>query len=602
MVRTRSSDTMGIGKSSSAARRKGILITKSPTIRKHGGSKEKSKKKKSNIMKGTPPHLVGKEKSRKRKKKKNMIQVGDTVNLSDLLFTNYRDYLIVHRHNNRRVKATDLAGKVIVLHFMSLRNYFDTWRAPVINIRDIYTKLHPKGDFEIVFVALGLDNSDYRTLIGSNTRECFREVVSMMPPCPAIPLSDRKSIKRLERIFGFGSERFQVPVGPKAFIIDPTGVVLQSYATPLLLRYGAAGFPFTNERIQFLDSEDNLIRRQPFSVEKYLASPERDYLINNKGERVPLHDIDDKVVGLYFCPCLHGLMTTRELQMVYQELSKHKEDFEIVLIYTHGWCEHEDTCGLIDEDSFLDEIKTMPWLALPFTDTDCNKKLQRIFQNPQDLEEPKPAASLVIIGPHGKFIEPLATNILAYYGAPAYPFTLQSASDLELEKVKNLRPDSLWNLDAMFTRIDGSQVQFSEVVGKRIIVLYQTSGWRGNYETLGKLRARYFMMKGTDDEFEVIHIHRDTWYGYQFQSPMPWLMHPRFDLNSYADKFMYHVFRQTGGLLAFNRDGLVVRMTTHALLGDSKVFPFYHGGDMRNEVFLDVKYKILSRLESVFQK
>ncbi|KAL6551362.1 hypothetical protein OROMI_021850 [Orobanche minor] len=47
-------------------------------------------------MKGTPAHLVGKEKSRKRKKKKNMIQVGDTVNLSDLLFTKYRDYLIVH--------------------------------------------------------------------------------------------------------------------------------------------------------------------------------------------------------------------------------------------------------------------------------------------------------------------------------------------------------------------------------------------------------------------------------------------------------------------------------------------------------------------------
>ncbi|KAL6551368.1 hypothetical protein OROMI_021856 [Orobanche minor] len=77
-------------------------------------------------------------------------------------------------------------------------------------------------------------------------------------------------------------------------------------------------------------------------------------------------------------------------------------------------------------------------------------------------------------------------------------------------------------------------------------------------------------MKGTDDEFEVIHIHCDTWYSYQFQSPTPWLMHPRFDLNSYADKFMYHVFHQTGGLLAFNRDGLVVRVTTHALLGDSK--------------------------------
>ncbi|KAL6568131.1 hypothetical protein OROHE_003815 [Orobanche hederae] len=579
-VRTRS-ETMGVEKSPSPSpspsnsnsrrRRKEMLTTRGPTIRKHVVSKEEEKtsnRKRIQVEKGIS--LVEKSSKKKNVKKKrndsnttdSIIQVGDTINLSDLLFTNYRDYLITCNQNNRRVKAKDLAGKIIVLYVVSLITHLDTWRAPIVNLRDIYSKLHPKGDFEIVFVALGDDDAfnHCTPLIGSNTRKCFRQVFSMMPPCPAIPLSDKKSRKRLESL---------LPICPPAdsFIIDPRGVVLQSDATDLLLRYGAAGYPFTNERIQFLDSEDNLVRMLPFSVKKYLASPERDYLINNKGDHVPLNNLDDKVVGLYFCPCLDdgldGLRTTRKLDMVYKELSKNIKDFEIVLIYTHGWCGHEDTCGLIDEDSFLDEIKTMPWLALPFTDTDCNKKLQRIFQNPQDLEYPKPAARLIIIGPHGKFIEPLGTNILLYYGAPAYPFTLNSAVSLELERVKKVKPEIFWDLDTIFTRNDGSQ------------------------------------MKGTDDEFEVIHILSDIGYYDRFEAPMPWLMHTPFDRHSYACRFMSVVFHGTGGLLAFDHDGSVVRVTRNPLLGDSKVFPFHHCGDMDNEVLLDVKEKIGMGLESV---
>ncbi|KAL6584693.1 hypothetical protein OROMI_003982 [Orobanche minor] len=594
MVRTRS-ETMGVEKSTpspspspsnsnSRRRRKEMLTTRGPTIRKHVVvSKEEEKasnRKRIQVEKGIS--LV--EKSSKKKKRNDsnttdsIIQVGDTINLSDLLFTNYRDYLITCNQNNRRVKAKDLAGKVIVLYVVSLITHLDTWRAPIVNLRDIYSKLHPKGDFEIVFVALGDDDAfnHCTPLIGSNTRKCFRQVFSMMPPCPAIPLSDQKSRKRLENLLPIRSPA-------DSFIIDPRGVVLQSDATDLLLRYGAAGYPFTNERIQFLDSEDNLVRMLPFSV--------------------PLNNLDDKVVRLYFCPCLDdgldGLRTTRKLDMVYKELSKNIKDFEIVLIYTHGWCGHEDTCGLIDEDSFLDEIKTMPWLALPFTDTDCNKKLQRIFQNPQDLEYPKPAARLIIIGPHGKFIEPLGTNILLYYGAPAYPFTLNSAVSLELERVKKVKPEIFWDLDTIFTRNDGSQVRFSQFVGKRIIVLYQSDSWRCDYETLGKLKARYFQMKGTDDEFEVIHILSDIGYYDRFEAPMPWLMHTPFDRHSHACRFMSTVFNGTGGLLAFDHDGSVVRVTRNPLLGDSKVFPYHHCGDMDNEVLLDVKEKIGRGLESV---
>lgn len=88
-----------------------------------------------------------------------------------------------------------------------------------------------------------------------------------------ISSSDQKLINRLKRIFSVGKEHWDTPInknlvtplGPKSFIIDLRGVVLQSYITPLLLKYEAASYSFTNERIQFLDFEDNFIRMLPLS-------------------------------------------------------------------------------------------------------------------------------------------------------------------------------------------------------------------------------------------------------------------------------------------------------------------------------------------------
>ncbi|KAK1354987.1 hypothetical protein POM88_048243 [Heracleum sosnowskyi] len=64
-------------------------------------------------------------------------------------------------------------------------------------------------------------------------------------------------------------------------------------------QYGTQGYPFTDERIRFLKSEDDAAVKQP-SLELLLGSPERNYLISNKGDRVPIHTLKDKVVALYF--------------------------------------------------------------------------------------------------------------------------------------------------------------------------------------------------------------------------------------------------------------------------------------------------------------
>ncbi|XP_074364044.1 putative nucleoredoxin 1-1 [Apium graveolens] len=372
--------------------------------------------------------------------------------------------------------------------------------------------------------------------------------------------------------------------------------------------YGAAAYPFTNERIQSINLEDNLLMQQPLSIQKLLATPERDYLVNNNGDQVPLDGLDHKAVGLYFCPCLDEhdeLHTTGALKKLYQELSENSKEFEIVLIYTHGWCEHhEDTCGRMVEDSFLNEIKTMPWLALPFNDTNCSKKLQRIFQQPQELGVPVPAR-MVIIGPHGKFIELLGTHILLSYGAPAYPFSFRSAVNLELKMLKKLKLEMFWDLETVFMHTNGSRVRFSQYIGKRIIILFQNvpgtfnSFWR-------EMKARYIRMKGTDDEFEVIHIYRGVYINRdkKIVASFPWFMHAHLDQGSEARKYINRVWPDVltnCGLIAFDQDGSIVRMKKDPELGQNMVFPFYQDGDMENEVSLHVReyINIKCKLECV---
>lgn len=138
--------------------------------------------------------------------------------------------------------------------------------------------------------------------------------------------------------------------------------------------------------------------------------------------------------------------------MAYEDLFKNMKDFEIVLIYAGKYW-----IGPHDEDLFRKVFGTMPWLAVPFKDTDCRKKLARIFKFP-DLGGLTPVSMLVIIGPNGEYIEPFGAQIFEKYGTSAYPFSRLSAVNLEVEKVKEVKAEMLWDLNDIFSRKNGSQV------------------------------------------------------------------------------------------------------------------------------------------------
>lgn len=529
--------------------------------------------------------VEGVEKKKKKKKKRKPVEVktGDRFNLSDLLFTKDRDFLIKYNHN-QPVKAEQLANKFIVLYFASLVVRDTQLRIKEVHLLDVYKELHPKGLLEVVFVAVGDDIPITRNHTTHERR--FKKHFSRTP-WTAIPFSDSESRKHLGLRFGI-DVRENIP---SAFVFDPTGVVLQPYGFTRF-PFGPDAFPFSDDRIAQLLSEDDAILNK-LSLKKLLVSPQRQYLINNENVRVPVHDLNNKVVALYLYEDGRNNELTTKLKEAYEELVlKKKKKFEVVLVYiTNSRQTHRTTT----EETFWKTFKTMPWLALPFKDPNC-VKLQRMFKYPLELDlKIFPDPSLVIIGRHGKFYEPYGADILMNFGCPAYPFTSQRAGELVAEKANKVRLQMFWGPNTVFKQkswsAEGfSQVHISQLAGKKIIVLFEDD-WLYSYPSpMRRLKEMYSQMKGTDDEFEVIQVfHSKRRYSYYDRiADLPWLTHPCFKKNSVAKKVLYSVFPNGIGLLAFDYKGTVVRRASWPIFENDIGFPFYNG-DVLKEVLMDLR-------------
>ncbi|KAH0852219.1 hypothetical protein HID58_094153 [Brassica napus] len=137
-----------------------------------------------------------------------------------------------------------------------------------------------------------------------------------------------------------------------------------------------------------------------------LSSPARDFLIRKNGEQVKIDSLKGKKIGLYFSaewcgPCQRF---TPQLVEIYNELSS-KVGFEVVFV-----------SGDEDEDSFKDYFSKMPWLAVPFTDSETRDRLDEVFKV-------RGIPNLVMIDDEGKLVNENGVGVIRSYGADAYPFT-----------------------------------------------------------------------------------------------------------------------------------------------------------------------------------
>lgn len=532
---------------------------------------------------------------------------GDIINLSDLLFTRSRDYLI--KNNNERVKAEQLAGKDIIIYFTPLS---ETLNLCTRSLMDVYNDCQLNCSLEIVFVvATDVPNSELNHCsLDSDSQKRFEYIFSCMP-WTAIPFSDITSRKRLQR--SFGAEVYMYT--PAMFVVESTGRV-SKLSWKAIDVYGALGLPFSDERVTYLEAEDDAISKHP-SLDALLASPQRDYVLSNNGVKVPIHTLEDKVVGLYFYEEGYtGDDSTELLKTAYERLAA-EQNFEIVFIYIGDTVQ---TNMITSEESFMKRFRTMPWLALPFKDPNV-KRLKRIFEYPsvQCCDEERPP-EFVIFGPHGKFIEPFGIDILARYGTKAYPFTRMAAAKLETEKVKDLKLEMLWDPNTIFKGKDGFQVPFAQLSGKRVILFYErlyeicpdADCW--SIKFLRMLKEKYLQVKGTDDEFEVIHVVESTdsvfldikkHYIRRVQSKtesfasihigeLPWLISDETKLLPSFGSCLYfegYVHSYHSSIFAFDLDGRLVRRSFYPTFEDTD-FPFYAG---------DLEEETLSQLNECFE-
>ena len=95
-----------------------------------------------------------------------------------------------------------------------------------------------------------------------------------------------------------------------------------------------------------------------------------------------------------------------------------KGDFEIIFISADE-----------DDEMFEEYCSEMPWLAIPFSDSDTRDHLDELFRV-------RGIPHLVIIGENGKVLTDSGVEIIREYGVDSFPFTAERIKELkELEEV-----------------------------------------------------------------------------------------------------------------------------------------------------------------------
>lgn len=194
------------------------------------------------------------------------------------------------------------------------------------------------------------------------------------------------------------------------------------------------------------------------------------------------------------------------------------------------------------------------------------------------------------MGPHFEFIEPYGVSILQKYKTSAYPFSRDAVAKLITKEAKELKLEMLWDPNSVFGGKFGSQVRFSQLAGKRVVLFFDRGKLKdSDAKFVETLKERYIHMKGTEDEFEVIHITKLS-AKTEHVANLPWFVQPLgedytaclsllFDL-----EFITYCYGGSAKLIAFDRDGSVVRKTVLPTC-ENMDFPFYAGGLEDEAVF-----------------
>ncbi|KAL7149106.1 hypothetical protein ABFS83_05G017100 [Erythranthe nasuta] len=410
-----------------------------------------------------------------------------TYDLSSILSSPNRDYLV------RKVKFDSFKGKIIGLYFSA------SWCGPcqqfTPRLVEVYNELAQTKNFEIIFISSDEDD------------ESFDTYFSKMPWL-AIPFSDSDTRQKLDELFGVSGL-------PHLVILNEDGRILTSEGVRVILKNRSDGYPFTSEHIEKLKKQEEEAKMNQ-SLKSLLVTESRDYVITSDGKKVPVAELEGKMVGLYFVlATYYGCLDfNSKLIEVYNSLREGGESFEIVMVPLDK-----------DEESFGEAFEKFPWLSLPINDKYC-RKLVLYF-------ELDALPTVVIIGPNGKTLQSNVVEAIEELGVKAYPFTPEKFTELEeIQKAKReaqTLESLLVNQDSDYViGEDGVKVPVSDLIGKDILLYFSAHWCDPRRAFLPTLTKAYEEINKNNKRLEVIFISsdRDQKAFEKYFSEMPWLALP----------------------------------------------------------------------------
>eukprot|EP00727_Mastigamoeba_balamuthi_P003669 m51a1_g133 hypothetical protein (738) ;mRNA; f:441501-443714 len=235
----------------------------------------------------------------------------------------------------------------------------------------------------------------------------------------ALPDEDVRTPRRL-------SNYFHIDGTPTLVVLDGQGKTVCADAVNVLARYGAAGFPYDQEKLEGLErsiQEEIEAARQSQSFETLLATASRDYLVDNRGQRTPVARLaENEVVALYFSahwcgPCCEF---TPKLAGIYNELRAAGKRFEVVFVSSDK-----------TPEAFAEYFGQMPWLAVPFEERETKQRLSRWF----DVEG---IPTLVLLDAGGKTVCTDGAEVVDEHGAAGFPWSPEELKRKLAEAVAGL--------------------------------------------------------------------------------------------------------------------------------------------------------------------
>ena len=413
------------------------------------------------------------------------------------------------KNNDTHVKTEDLAseqGSIIGLYFSA--HWCPPCRGFTPKLSAVYNEIKSLGNnFEIVFVSWDRDEDTFKSYHGEM-------------PWLAIPFTNAKEKDGC-------TEKFKVQGIPALVLLDAaTGDIVKSNGREIVDSYGAAGFPFTDARLEECRKEKEEARNKALkqlSTFSFLAPLTK---VEDQGLDVDLEKATTscEVVAFAFMKgahCQGSSLVLPKLVEIQEKLGESK--LKVILV------------PMEDLSEFSGELKTKikntTMVKFGERSKDTVKRFEAILS---EIESPH---VLVIATENDCSLKIVAENAardIYYVGAAGFPWSKKALDDLKAKEEAQVqewktKQDNLEFFspteECHILDKSGEEVSLATLQSKEVVGIYFSAHWCGPCRAFTpQLVEVYKQCKEQGKNFEVVFLSSDQSKAAfdEYYAEMPW--------------------------------------------------------------------------------